>query len=77
MHISNVNTALLIQLESEMKQCRVQGNDMEDHKAKATLYCDKIKPLMEKIREASDELETVIDDNLWPLAKYREMLFTK
>jgi glutamine synthetase len=71
------NTAALIQLESEMKQLRVQGNETESPRDQAALYCDKIKPLMGKIREASDELETIIDDNLWPLAKYREMLFSK
>lgn len=71
------NTGLLIQLENEMKKLRVQGNETESPREQAALYCDKIKPLMEKIREAADELETIIDDNLWPLAKYREMLFTK
>ncbi|HUH75512.1 MAG TPA: glutamine synthetase III [Chitinophagales bacterium] len=71
------NTGILIQLEGEMKEYRVQGNGTSDPRKQAALYCDKIKPLMDKIREASDELETIIDDNLWPLAKYREMLFTK
>jgi glutamine synthetase len=71
------NTGVLIRLESEMKKLRVKGNDLESPREQASLYCNKVKPLMEAIREAADELETVVDDNLWPLSKYREMLFSK
>ena len=37
----------------------------------------KVKPLFDTIREASDALEMMVDDKLWPMTKYREMLFTK
>lgn len=67
----------LLKLEEKMKELRVQGNDMNSPREQAGLYCDQVKPLMEEIREVADELETIVDDNLWPLAKYREMLFSK
>jgi glutamine synthetase len=52
------------------------------HKAKtisdeAKAYCDKVKPLFDVIRENVDALELIVDDNLWPLPKYREMLFIR
>jgi glutamine synthetase len=52
------------------------------HKAKTTseaakAYCDKVKPLFDVIRTEVDALEVIVDDNVWPLAKYREMLFVR
>jgi glutamine synthetase len=41
------------------------------------LYCDKVKPYFDEIREHADLLETIIDDKVWPLPKYREMLFIR
>lgn len=43
----------------------------------AEAYCNDVKPRFEKIREGSDALEMLVDDELWPLTKYRELLFTK
>lgn len=40
-------------------------------------YCDKVKPLMDTLRSQIDSLEAIVDDNLWPLPKYREMLFIR
>ncbi|MFN8300667.1 MAG: glutamine synthetase III, partial [Chitinophagales bacterium] len=40
-------------------------------------YCDKVKPFFDDIRENVDALERLVDDNSWPLPKYREMLFIK
>lgn len=48
-----------------------------DARAKAYAYCDQVKPLMENLRSEVDSLEQMIDDNLWPLAKYNEMMFIK
>ena len=41
----------------------------------ALLYHDKVTPLMEKIRVHVDSLEMMVDDQMWPLPKYRELLF--
>ena len=43
----------------------------------AEAFCNDVKPLFDKIRAASDALEMVVDDELWPMTKYRELLFTK
>lgn len=52
------------------------------HKAKTTslqakTYCDKVKPLLEEVRSYCDSLELLIDDAIWTLPKYREMLFIR
>lgn len=44
---------------------------------KAEEYCNRVKPLFDNIRNASDALEMMVDDELWPMTKYREMLFTR
>ena len=44
---------------------------------KAVAYCDKVKVYFDEIRYHADKLELLVDDELWPLAKFREMLFTK
>lgn len=43
----------------------------------AELFCNEVKPLFDKIRDSSDALEMVVDDELWPMTKYRELLFTR
>ena len=43
----------------------------------AKAYRDQVVPLLVRVREHSDVLETMIDDSLWPLPKYREMLFVQ
>jgi glutamine synthetase type III len=40
-------------------------------------YCDKVKPFFDQIRSHVDTLEGMIDDNLWAMPKYREMLFIR
>lgn len=40
-------------------------------------YCDKVKPLIEEVRTHVDVLETLVDDSIWPLPKYREILFIR
>ena len=48
---------------------------MDEGRRSALLYHDKVAPLMEKIREHVDSLEMTVDDQMWPLPKYRELLF--
>ncbi len=43
----------------------------------AEAYCNDVKPKFDKIRVASDALEMMVDDELWPMTKYRELLFTR
>lgn len=56
---------------------RKKANKIEDIEEKADAYCFKVKPLFDEIRYHCDKLELMIDDELWPLTKYRELLFTK
>ena len=56
---------------------RKKANKIEDLEKRASLYCNKVKPYFEEIRYYCDKLELLIDDELWPLTKYRELLFTK
>lgn len=60
---------LLIEIE--------KTNHLEDTHKMAIAFCNKIKPLFEPIRKSSDALEFLVDDELWKLPKYREMLFVK
>ena len=47
----------------------------DDHYKHACYYRDQIVPAMNEVRVAADALELVVDDNYWPIPKYREMLF--
>ena len=59
-----------------MKIARENANNL-DSKDRAFAYCDLIVPMMEELRAAADHLEPLVDDEMWPLVKYREMLFIR
>ena len=70
-HITKIN-ALVIQMEAdEAKANKLIGLKLAKH------YSDKVKPFFVDIRYHCDQLEAMVDDNLWPLTKYRELLFTR
>lgn len=60
-----------------MLEARKKANDLDDLEAKAIAYCDKVKVHFEEIRYHADKLELLVDDELWPMPKFREMLFTR
>ena len=60
-----------------MIQERKKANLMEDMRDRAIAYHDHVKPYFEVIRYESDKLELMIDDEQWPLPKFREMLYTR
>ncbi|EAQ99972.1 glutamine synthetase III [Maribacter sp. HTCC2170] len=60
-----------------MVEERKKANKMTDSHKKAYAYCEKVKPYFDEIRYRSDKLERLVDDELWPLTKYRELLFAK
>jgi glutamine synthetase len=70
-HIEQINLKI-----DKMIGERKKANKMEGQKA-ADAYCNKVKPYFDEIRYHCDKLELMIDDELWPLTKYRELLFTK
>ena len=62
----------------QMIEERKRINKITDTHKRALAYCDDIKEkYFDKIREAVDELELLIDDEDWPLVKYRELLFLR
>jgi glutamine synthetase len=64
-------------LVNEMIAERKKANAMVDVREAAMTYCENVVPYMEKIRYQVDKLELVVEDDLWPLPKYRELLFTR
>jgi len=60
-----------------MIEARKTANKIDDIEKRAFAYCNTIKPFFGEIRYHCDKLETMVDDELWPLAKYRELLFFK
>ncbi len=60
-----------------MTTARKKANAIQDLGKKAHAYCIHVKPLFEAIRYHCDKLELLVDDELWPLPKYRELLFNK
>ena len=82
-----VQKELILRISKAMNTMNDLGKKMTKerdtaHKAKsapagAKAFCDKIKPLMEKIRVCADEIEMLVDDQDWQLPKYREMMFLK
>ncbi|NIK74837.1 glutamine synthetase [Thermonema lapsum] len=61
----------------EMIDARKEANKIEDIRRRAEYYTDKVKPLFDEIRYRGDKLELMVDDELWPLVKYRELLFVR
>ncbi|MFY8020728.1 MAG: glutamine synthetase III [Bacteroidia bacterium] len=71
-HIRTIHTNV-----EKIKTELAKAHSIQDTQKRALAYCTKIKPLFEPIRSGSDALEFLVDDELWKLPKYREMLFIK
>ena len=72
--IENHTGAIVTRVE-EMNKERAHANHIDNQRERAITFHDRVVPLMEDIRSHVDDLEMVIDDQLWPLPKYRELLF--
>ena len=68
------HTASINSLITEMINARKEANDL-DIKNKAASYAEEVKPFFKAIRRDCDKLELLVEDELWPLPKYRELLF--
>ncbi|MCQ2189708.1 MAG: glutamine synthetase III [Paludibacteraceae bacterium] len=64
-------------LTAEMIEARKVANKIEGERAKAVAYHDTIIPFFDKIRYEIDKLEMIVDDEMWTLPKYRELLFIR
>jgi glutamine synthetase len=71
-HIEGINTKV-----DAMTDERKKANKLDSAEKMAIAYCNKVKPFFEEIRYHADKLELLIDDELWTLTKYRELLFTR
>lgn len=68
----------VIKEETErMINARKEANRITDERTKAVAYHDNVVPAMERIRYHIDKLELMVDNEMWPLPKYREMLFIR
>ena len=62
---------------NDMVEARKVANKVENDREKAYKYANTVAPYLDEIRYHIDKLELVIDDEIWPLPKYRELLFTR
>ena len=59
----------------QLVEARKKANKIEDMAERAKVYSHEVKDMMDKVRDNADRLEMLIDDEMWPLPKYRELLF--
>ncbi|OBX22036.1 MULTISPECIES: glutamine synthetase III family protein [Bizionia] len=71
-HIASINSNVTLMINE-----RKIANKIGEIDKKADAYCNKVKPFFDDIRYHCDKLELLVDDEIWPLTKYRELLFTK
>lgn len=71
-HIAAVTTKV-----DEMVEARKKANRIADMREKAIAYHDTVAPYLEDIRDHIDDLELMVDNQSWPLPKYRELLFIR
>ncbi len=71
-HIANINRGV-----TDMINARKKTNSMKNIEQKAQSYCYDVRPLFDVIRYHCDKLELMVDDELWSLTKYRELLFMR
>ncbi len=71
-HIAKINTGI-----TDMINERKKANSLKSAEKCAAAYCENVKPYFDIIRYHCDKLELLVDDELWPLTKYRELLFTR
>jgi glutamine synthetase len=71
-HIEKINMGI-----TDMIEERKKANKINSTERCAEAYCNKVKPYFDSIRYHCDKLELLVDDELWPLSKYREMIMLK
>jgi glutamine synthetase len=71
-HIEGINSKV-----ESMTEARKKANALTDAQKMAETYCNTVKPYFEEIRNHCDKLELLVDDEIWTLTKYRELLFTR
>ena len=72
-HINEIRTMVGDMTEARKVANNTYGNEVD----RAEAYSATVRPYMEKIRYHIDKLELMVDDEMWPLPKYRELLFSR
>lgn len=72
MHMEAIKTEV-----EAMVEARKKANGCDNERQKAIMYHDNVTPQMETIRYHIDKLELMVDNEMWPLPKYRELLFIR
>ena len=70
-------TNLLTEGLRELKAAKEAADALSDTAAIARAYCDRVRPSFDLVRSSIDVLEGLVDDKIWPLPKYRELLFLR
>ena len=71
------HTSEIQRLTAEMTEARKVANRIEQMRDKAIAYHDTVAIYFDEIRRHTDKLEEIVDDQIWPLPKYRELLFIR
>jgi len=71
-HITVIRTRV-----NEMVEARKKANKIEDIRKKAIAYCDSVRSYFDEIRYHADKLELLVDDEIWPMVKYRELVVVR
>ena len=71
-HIEKINKGITAMINERKK-----ANKTTSPEKRAAAYCDKVKPYFDEIRYHCDKLELLVDDEIWPLSKYRELIMLK
>lgn len=71
-HVNAVNSIV-----HQMIDARKKANNIESEREKAVEYHDNVSPYLDEIRYHIDKLELIVDNDMWPLPKYRELLFIR
>lgn len=85
LNIDNINiirkisrhTSFIIENVQKMIDARKVANKVESNREKAILYHDTVAPFLDSIRYHIDKLELIVEDEMWTLPKYRELLFIR
>ncbi|MCK4749088.1 MAG: glutamine synthetase type III, partial [Bacteroidales bacterium] len=71
-HVSEIKSQV-----NKMVEARKKANKIENVRGKAGLYNKDVLPYLEIVRDHIDRLELIVDNEMWPLPKYRELLFVR
>ena len=65
----------LVEAIHALEHAQHAAHEADDVQAEARAFCDEVIPAQNALRDVADRLEAVVADDLWPLPKYRELLF--